>query len=104
MGSPKGLLFLFMKIQTFTPIAYKKCPIYIRRMNTTFEYLTVINNEIYQHHIELKPQMLRRIFYPFGLMHRYSKKQIASTVMHLQKMAEATIDTLAKDKKIKSKK
>jgi len=83
-----------MKIQTFKKREYKGCPIYVRRMEITFEYITVIKNEVYTFHIDLKPKFLNSVLYYLGLGRRFSEREVQEIVAYLIKAAEATIDTV----------
>ena len=78
-----------------------ECPIYIRRFNVkSFEYLTVINNEIYTMNIDMKPNFIRRILYPLGLVKDiYSKENLTDIVGYFQTAAKTTIETILNIKK-----
>ncbi len=84
-----------MQIHTFTPARYRQKIIYIRRMETNFEYLVAINGEIYTHHIEMNPQIWARFLNFFGFMKDcYTQKQIQAARKLLENVAYKTIDTI----------
>jgi len=77
------------KIQILKKIKYKGIPIYIRRLDTRFEFLLTYNNEIYFHYIDIKPEWHRRF-----RKELYTKKQIHNIIQILYKIAETTIKKL----------
>jgi hypothetical protein len=83
-----------MKIQTFKKGEYKGCPIYVRRMETTFEYITVIKNEVYTFSVDLKPKFKNDVLCFLGLGQRYLENELKAMITYLTKAAEATIDTV----------
>lgn len=84
-----------MVIQTFTLAKYRQKIIYIRRMETTFEYLVSIDGEIYTHQIELNPQIYARVLNFLGFMKDfYTQKQIQTARKLLENIAQKTIDTI----------
>lgn len=89
-----------MIIQTFSPAKYRQKIIYIRRMETTFEYLVSIDGEIYTHNIELNPQIYARVLNFLGFMKDlYTQKQIQTARKLLENVAQKTIDTILSTKK-----
>lgn len=88
-----------MKIITFQVDKYRDCPVYYRNFNHCFEYLTVINGEIYTAHISIIPTTFNRLLYLFGIeKSEYSRQQQGKIVHQLRKMAETTVDYIL-DKK-----
>lgn len=85
-----------MKITTYKPEEYRGCPVYIRRIGTLFEYLTVVRGFIYTDNVEVKPKVGRRM-----LKDPYTSEEIQYAQKYLSAMAAATIDNLLdpKDKK-----
>ncbi len=105
-----GFLFYSnMEIVTHKKTKHIGCPIYIRRINTTFEYLTVIRGEIYSQLVIFKPTLTGRLMHAVGAWKTpYIKKHLQSSIFYLIAMAEATIETILdvdetgkKNKKIK---
>ena len=90
-----------MIVQTFQKQEYRDCPVYYRNLHNHFEYLTVIEGEIYTAHIEVRPAVVSLLLYTLGIApQRYSDQQFKSVLSFLNKMAQTTIDTiLDKDKK-----
>lgn len=89
-----------MEIYTFTPARYRQKIIYIRRMETNFEYLVSIDGEIYTQHIELNPQISARVLNFLGFMKDfYTQKQIQTARKLLENIAQKTIDTILSTKK-----
>ena len=91
-----------MKVQTFQAEKYRDCPIYFRNFKDHFEYLTVINSEIYTAHISVRPHWITNLFYRLDITTGvdkvpYSRQQLKNILFTLRKMAETTID-LALDK------
>lgn len=88
-----------MRIQTFKTEKYRDCPIYFRNFNDHFEYLTIINSELYTAHISVRPHWLTKLFFILDITTGvdkvpYSHQQLANIIRALRKMAEATIDTV----------
>jgi hypothetical protein len=83
------------------------CPIYIRRKDTTFEYLTVIKNEIYSQEVIVNPTLTGKLMFLVGAWKtKYTEKQLKSQIFYMIAMAETTIETALhcdeKGKKIKA--
>lgn len=88
-----------MTVKTFAPENYRNCPIYYRQMNTHFEYLTVIDNQLYTAHNTLTPKFYRRVAAWLGwIKDAYSEKEYQDILKFLRALAETTINTI-KDKK-----
>jgi len=83
-----------IKIQVLKKIEYKKIPIYIRRLDTLFEYLVLFNNQLYSNYIIAEPGLLKQFS-----KEKYSEKQLTSIVGMLIHGAHTTIDELLKKKK-----
>lgn len=71
---------------------YKNCPVYLRQIGwATWEYLTVINNEIYSSYYIFKPK-----WYKFFVRSPYTVEQIKGILNLLTAAAQTTIDTVEK--------
>lgn len=70
-------------------IDYENCPIYVRRNGELWEYLTVINGEIYSAHIVAKKSFFQRVFWQ-----DYNAKQMSDITQYVLAMAQSTIDTV----------
>jgi len=84
------------KIKVIKRLNYKKCPVYIRALDSRFEYLVVYNNQLYSHYINIEPSLLNRF-----LKEKYTKEQLDKIVKLLFIMACKTIDGLLKKNKLK---
>lgn len=83
-----------MEISTHKVTQHVGCPIYVRRMNTTFEYITVIRNKVYTQAVEFKPTLTGRFMHLVGVWKtKYTRKQLNSSIFYMIAMAEATIET-----------
>lgn len=84
-----------MKIEVYKKTKHINCPIYIRRMENTFEYLTVINGLIYTQQVEFAPTFLGKFLKFAGTWKDvYTKKQLDSSIFYMTAMAETTIETI----------
>lgn len=86
-----------MQIHTFKTDRYRDCPIYYRNFKNHFEYLTIINNELYTAQVCVRPYWLTKIFFILDISTQvdkvpYSQQQLGNILRTLRKMAEATID------------
>jgi coproporphyrinogen III oxidase-like Fe-S oxidoreductase len=89
-----------MKTIIFCVEKYRDCPIYYRQLKHHFEYLTVINNEIYTAHIEITPRRIMKIVYAIGLVKsEYSPAEIKNILKILRAMATSTVENILKEKK-----
>jgi hypothetical protein len=88
-----------MKIKVFKIDEYRDCQIYYRNFLFHFEYLTIIKKQLYTAHIEVKPTILNRIFYWFGIEEiYYSQQQSQKIIAYLRRLAETTIDYILNNK------
>jgi hypothetical protein len=88
-----------MNFEIFKPEEYKNCKIYYRYSGSHWEYLTVINNEIYEASIEVKPTFLNRLMFFLGIeKSRYSYQQQINILKYLRKYAETTVDYILNKK------
>lgn len=79
-----------MKYHVLTKsVVYEGCPIYVRNTGETWEYLTVINNEIYTAHIIARKHLTQRLFGK-----PYTAKQSSDCTQYMLAMAQTTIDTI----------
>lgn len=84
-----------MIIETFKPVTYKGSIVYVRRIQTHFEYLLIFGGQIYTAHLTLKPGLIPLALYLLKIKKsRYTDKQLSNAVNYLHKMAETTIDHL----------
>lgn len=84
-----------MKITTFTVDKYKDCPIYYRNFKNVFEYLTIINGQLYTTHLSLKPHWVTKILYILKVEKiQYSRQHIDLMLKQLRRLAETTIDVV----------
>ena len=78
-----------MKIEVLRKIDYKGCPIYIRRLDTIFEYLIIHKGQLYSEYFDIEPSKFRK---------GYSKKQFDNIIKMVYFAAYKTIDELLKTK------
>ena len=92
-----------MQVQTFKKDEYRDCPVYYRNMRDHFEYLVIINNELYTAHIQVKPFFITRVLHLLGYERTmYSKQHQLSIVKQLRRLTETTVDfVLDKPAKVK---
>lgn len=83
-----------MKIRTLQHGFYKNCKVYYRNFGNTFEYLVVIDGEIYTAHVTII-----KTWWQMLLNRDYTKKQLVDAVNYLARIAETTIDTVLESKK-----
>lgn len=82
-----------MIITTFSTEDYRECKIYYRNILHIFEYLTVIDGEIYTSHIQVRPTLYDQILYWCSINKSpYSDKQLSAIIKQLRRLAETTID------------
>lgn len=77
------------EIRTLKATEYRGCKVYIRNFNNTFEYLVIINGELYTTHMVVTKRPLQSL-----LGKDYTQKQLTDTVKYLLNVAEATVDTI----------
>jgi len=82
------------KIKVIKEIKYKNCPVYIRGLDTRFEFLLFYNNKLYSHYVDIKPTGVRKF-----LKEKYTKEQLDNIVKLLYIVACKTVDELKKKKK-----
>lgn len=96
-----------MKIDTFKPIKYRDCPIYIRRFavgrGDEFEYSTIINGELYTFQVSFRLRGIRAFLNLFTAQ-PFSEQELKNAVTYMEKAAQATIDTVLGAPKSGSKK
>lgn len=78
-----------MKIEVLKRIDHKGCPIYIRKLDTLFEYLIIYKGELYSSYFNIKPSWYRR---------HYTEQQIEDIVKLVLMTACKVIDALKKKK------
>ena len=86
-------------IITYKPEEYKNCKIYYRNNGTHWEYLTVINNEIYTAETTVNPTFINRLLFLFGIEKTlYSTQQQQNIMRFLRRLAETTVDYILNPK------
>lgn len=70
-------------------VVYENCPIYIRNTGENWEYITVINNEVYTATIYIRKTAIQKI-----LGKPYTPKQTSDITNYLMAMAQSTINTV----------
>ena len=88
-----------MTIRNFKTKNYHGCPIYVRyflNVDDTWEYLTVINGQVYSAQIIIKRKFLQKFFRLY-----YSRKEEEGAINYLTSMAMATIEQVKKVKPAK---
>lgn len=84
-----------MNIKTFQIDKYRDCPIYYRNFGNHFEYLTIVNGQIYTAHCSITPTKINLLLYWLKIMpEKYSDKQYKPILKSLRRMAETTIDII----------
>lgn len=102
-------------IKTFKVKYYKSRPIYFRFLETKtygWEYLTIIDDELYTASYNFTPQWWRKLYYCLAdeieknkrFKYLYSQKQLTSCMYILEKAAETTIDLVLKKKEEQAQK
>jgi len=83
-----------MKIRTLASVEYKGQRIYFRNFGSTFEYLAIINGEVYTAHIDVRKTFTQKVF-----GRDYTESQLKGIVKYMSKIAETTVDTVLDKKK-----
>lgn len=84
-----------MTINTFKVDRYRDCPIYYRNFGDHFEYLTIINGELYTSHVSISPHWITEILYYLGIEKLpYSEQQLKNAIKVLRRLAETTINSI----------
>jgi hypothetical protein len=82
-----------MEITTFKPEKYRDCWIYYRNFNKHFEYLTIVEDQLYTAHVSVKPHWATKVLYLVGIEKMlYSKQQLGKILGRLRMLAATTID------------
>lgn len=88
-----------MKIQTFEVDNWKGCPVYFRNFGIHFEYLTIIEGQLYTASIGVKPHWITYILYLLGLeKNKYNRSQLKNILKQLKIMATTTVDYILENK------
>jgi hypothetical protein len=74
-----------MKFRIIKTLKYRDCRVYLRNIGDAFEYLAVINKQVYAAHVIIKKKFFQR---------EYTKLQLEKATNIIEKMAEATIDSV----------
>ena len=80
-------------IRTLKAVEYKGCNVYIRNFGTTFEYLAVINGQLYTMHMTITKGLKERI-----LGRDYTDAQLSKICQMLMVAAETTVETVLAQK------
>ena len=78
-----------MKFRIIKVLKYRDCRVYLRNIEEAFEYLAIIRGEIYAAHVVIKKKFFQK---------EYNRVQMEKASNIIEKMAEATIDSVL-DKK-----
>ena len=78
-----------MKIEVLKKIDHKGCPIYIRKLDTLFEYLIIYKGELYSNYFDITPTHEGQ---------QYSEKQLEGIVKLVLMTACKVIEELIKKK------
>ena len=82
-----------MQITTFKTENYRGCPVYYRNFYHHFEYLTVVEGQLYTAHLTVNPALLTNLIYWVGIEKLpYSQQQLKVILTQLQRLAQTTID------------
>ena len=79
------------KIEVLRKVDYKGVPIYIRRIDTIFEYLIIFKGELHNEYFNIQPSKIRGAS---ALLKDYSKKELENIVKMIHFAAYKTIDLL----------
>jgi len=79
------------KIKVIKQLKYKNCPVYIRGLDSRFEFLLFYNNRLYSQYVDIKPIWYRRF-----LKEKYTEEQLDNIVKLVYISACKTIDELKK--------
>ena len=91
-----------MKVKVYRVDSYKGSPIYYRNFGKHFEYLTVINNELFTAQMTVNPHWVTRFLCFIGWEPmKYSQQHQDAIIKMLNKMACTTIDVILNPKQIK---
>lgn len=82
------------KLQIIKKLDHEGVPLFIRRLDTRFEFLVFYNKELYSKYIDVKPSIAMKF-----RKEQYTAKQLDDIVKLLFSMACSTIDALVKKKK-----
>jgi len=83
-----------MLIRTLQRSHYKNCKVYFRQVGKhTFEYLAVINGEIYTAHVTIL-----KAWWQYLLFQDYTEKQLTDICNYLARLSETTIEHVTQGK------
>lgn len=78
-----------LEIRTLKATEYRGCRVYIRNFNSTFEYLAIINGELYTAHMVVTKRPMQSL-----LGKDYTEKQLTDMVKYMLNVAQATVDVI----------
>ena len=81
-----------MKIQILRQSKHKSHTIYIRRLDTLFEYLVIYNKKLYSSYIEARPAWYKKL-----MNEPYTEDELKNVVGVLITMAQSTINKLIEE-------
>lgn len=84
-----------MKITTLEASKYKGFNVYIRNYKNMFEYLAIVNGELYTAHMVINKTFIQSL-----LGRPYTEKQLEDVRKYLMNTAQATIEYLLENKKV----
>lgn len=76
-----------MQTRTLKVIEYRGKNVYFRNFGSIFEYLAVIDGQLYGSHIVMKKPLWLRL-----TGRDYTEKHLSDACKYLEKLAEATVD------------
>ncbi len=84
-----------MQIKTYQPENYRGCKVYFRNFQNHFEFLAIVDGEVYTRHVEVRPHWITKILYFIGIeQFQYSALQEAEVIKLLGDCARETVDIL----------
>lgn len=78
-----------MIVRTLQTGHYRNCKIYYRQIHNDFEYLAVINGEIYSARVTI-----RKHWWQILLLRDFNKQQLVNATNYIARLAETTVDTV----------
>lgn len=78
-----------MIVRTLQTGEYRDCKVYYRQLHNDFEYIAVINGEVYTARITI-----RKHWWQILLLQDFTKDQLVQATNYIARLAETTIDTV----------
>lgn len=76
-----------MNVNVLATSEHRGCKIYVRNFAETFEYLTIVQGELYSANVVILKTPMQKL-----LRRDYTPKQLGDAVSYVLKMAQTTID------------